>query len=331
MGQQDRHSPFGGCKFLFLVFLLCVFAAANVSSGLAAEKDYPNRPINLILGFSPGGVSDLAATIIGEKLSLVLGQQIVPVYKPGAGGILAASYVRKSKPDGYNLLLVAGGMFLPLVKLDYSIDDFIFLGMVTRTPYFICVQAQSRWKTFKEFVEEVKKSPGKFTFGTTGTNMPGFFIETMVAKFTGIQLTMIPYKSCGEAMTGLLGGHVDSYFCAGAAALSEPKFVRVLAVPEDKRLPGFEHVPTLRELGYPFTYSGGHSFAVPKGTPPEIVKKLADAIKITMEKYSAEIGAKLINAHMWPAYFGPQEAFARQKAKDEIDMKIMNESKKGAK
>jgi tripartite-type tricarboxylate transporter receptor subunit TctC len=331
MGQQDRHSPFGGCKFLFLVLLLCVFAATNISSGLAAEKDYPNRPINLILGFSPGGVSDLAATIIGEKLSLVLGQQIVPVYKPGAGGILAASYVQKAKPDGYTMLLIAGGMFLPIVKLDYTHEDFIFLAKVTRTPYFFAVQAQSRWKTLKEFVEEAKKDPGKLNFGTTGTNMPGYFLYTIIAKYTGIKLTMVPFKSCGEAMTALLGGHVDAYSCAGGGAVAESKLVRVLAIPEEKRLEGFENVPTFTELGYPFVYSGGHSFAVRKGTPPEIVKKLTDAIKITMEKYSKEIGPKLINAQMWPVYYGPKEAFEIQKAKDEVEMKIMKEGKAAGK
>lgn len=313
--------------------LIALFSWAGVLAGtsicLAAEPAYPNRPVNMIIGFAPGGASDLAGQIISEKLSAVLGQPVLVTHKPGAGGIVAASYVRKSKPDGYNLLLLAPSMFLPteVKKLDYTHDDFAFLTMFTRIPYFMCVQAQSRWKNLKDFIEDAKKSPGKITYGTTGTNVGGYFVAQLLSKHAGIKLTLVPFKSCGEAMTGLLGGHVDSFFCPGVGAVSEATLVRVLAIPEEKRLQGYEQVPTFSELGYPVLYSGGHALAVPKETPPEIVKKLSAAVKTTMEKYSSEIAEKLRKVELWAAYYEPPAAVRAYKQIFEVERAIIMETK----
>ena len=317
-----------------LVGVLVVFMAiiAYTPSAVAADT-YPNRPINLIVGFSPGGASDLVSTIIAEKWSIVLGQTIVNVHKPGAGGLIAASYVRKAKADGYTLMIAANSMWQPteVKKLDYTIDDFAFMGRISKSPFFACVHAKSRWKNLKEFVEEAKKNPGKITYGTTGTNVGGYYVAQMLSKEAGIKLNLVPFKSCGDAMTGLLGQHVDSYFCPGVGAVGESGLVRILALPEEKRMEGFEQAPTFTELGYPIVYSGGHTIAGPKEMPREVIKKLTDTLKVTMEKYSKEIGAKLKNANLFPVYADPQGAVKWTKDVYELEARITRESKEAGK
>lgn len=303
------------------VFVMVLVILGNVSPNFAAET-YPSRPINLIVGFTPGGASDLSATVIAEKWEKVLGQPIVKVHKPGAGGIIAASYVRRSKPDGYTLLLTVSSMFLPtqLKKLDYTLDDFTFIGRFTTSPIFAAVQAKSKWKNLKDFVEDAKRNPGEITYATTGTNVAGYFVAQKLSQLAGIRLKLVPFKSCGDAAKALLGGHVDSYFCPGVGAVGEKELVRVLAIPMPKRLEGFENIPTFTELGYPFVYSGGHSILAPKATPSEVAKKLVDTLKITMQKYSKEIRSQLKNANLIPYYMGPQET--KNYIKDLIDMQI---------
>ena len=202
----------------------------------ASEKGYPNKPINMIIGFSPGGATDLGSKIIAEKMGEFLGQPLVANYKPGGGGTLAASLVAKSKPDGYTVLSILKLMNLPpeVKKLDYKLDDFILTGMWGRAPYYICVKADSKWKSFKDFIESAKKEPGKYTFGTIGTTGGGFFIYGLLVKHAGIKLTYVPFKSCADTMTAVMGGHLDSYFCPGAGFISETAVVRTLATGEEK-------------------------------------------------------------------------------------------------
>ena len=328
--RTQKDEARGGIGRIFLLALVLAFIPllfANTPQVSANEEAYPDKPINLILGFSPGGASDLAGKIIADKLSIVLGKPVVSVYKPGAGGVIAASWVRKSPPDGYNVLLTVSSMFLPpeAKQLDYSHDDFEFLGAFTRVPYFMAVQ-QNRWKSLKEFVDEAKKQPGKLTFGTTGTNVGGYFVAQLFSKHAGIQITLVPFKSCGDAMKGLLGGHIDSYFCVGTGAISERKLVRTLAVAEAKRLEAHPDFPTFKELGYPVVYGGAHGLAVTKGTPEKIVKKLTAALKTAMDKYSKEIAEKLKIVDLAANYLGPKEAVQDYKQIYEIERTIIKET-----
>jgi tripartite-type tricarboxylate transporter receptor subunit TctC len=312
--NQKIESQREGARIFLSIFIFSLISLMLVNPAPVSGKEdpYPDKPINLIIGFSPGGASDLAGKIIADKLSAVLGKPVVSVYKPGAGGVIAASWVRKSPPDGYNILLTVTSMFLPpeAKKLDYSHDDFKFLGVFTRVPYFMAVQEKSRWKNLGDFVQEAKKNPGKLTFGTTGTNVGGYFVAQLFSKTAGISLTLVPFKSCGDAMTGLLGGHIDSYF----------------AVPEEKRLQAHPEFPTFKELGFPVVYGGGHGLAVAKGTPENIVRKLTAALKTAMDRYSKEITEKLKIVDLEATYFGPQDAVREYKRIYEIERGIIKET-----
>lgn len=290
---------------LALSFFLFTISA---SSSLAAEKPYPNRPINMIVGFAPGGASDLGSKVISDRLGEFLGEPLVPVYKPGGGGTLSASYVAKAKPDGYTVLVMVSFMNLPpeVKKLDYKLEDFVLTGMWGRAPYFIIVKAD-RWKNLREFVEDARKSPGKLTYGTTGVATGGYFVYSLLAKYAGIKITLVPFKSCGESMTALLGGHIDSYFCVGAGGAGESPLVKTLATAEEKRLEGFPDIPTISELGWPVKFSTWYTFAFPKGTPKEIVDTFSNAQKKAIEKYSREISEGLRKVDMWPIFLDRQE------------------------
>lgn len=323
MLKTEQRNQSGDRFSSILQLAVVVLFAMTASVGGAAEKSYPQRPINMIVGFAPGGASDLGSKIISDEVSKVIGQPLLSVYKPGATGALAASFVKKSTPDGYTMLVVTSSIFIPpeLRKVDYSIDDFIITGITAKVPYFMAVRAQSPWKNLKDFAAEAKKSPGKLTFGTTGTAVGGYWVYQLFAKYAGIELTFVPFKSCGEVMTALLGGHIDAYSCVGVGAISETTLVRPLAVAEDKRLEGYANVPTFSEQGYPVVFRGINGLAFPKGTPKDAVTKMADAQRIVMEKHGREIGEKLRSVDMWPAYFGPQESLREFRTSYEtIDM-----------
>jgi tripartite-type tricarboxylate transporter receptor subunit TctC len=295
-------------KYGTVIMLLSIFCLA-LSPSWAAEEKYPNRPINLIVGFSPGGASDLGSKVIAEKLPEFLGQRLVSTYKPGGGGTLSASYVAKAKPDGYTVLVMVSFMNVPpeLQQVDYTLDDFILTGMYARTPYFVMVKADSKWKDLKDFVEDARKSPGKFNVGSGGVNTGGDFVQRLLCKKAGIQLVHVPFKGCSGALTALLGGHIDADFCVGAGGTQEANLVRALAVAEEKRLEGLPQVPTLKELGYPVTFSTWYTFAFPKGTPKKIVDIFSRAQENAIKKYSKEITESLGNLNMWPVFMNQGE------------------------
>jgi tripartite-type tricarboxylate transporter receptor subunit TctC len=298
-----------------------------------AAEQYPSRPINMIVGFAPGGASDLGSKIIADRLTEFLGQPLTPVYKPGGGGALSASFVAKTKPDGYTTLVMVSFMNLPpeARKLDYKLDDFILAGMWGRAPYFIFVKADSRWKTLKDLVEEAKKNPGKLSFGSTGATAGGTFVYRLLAKYSGAKMTEVPFKSCGEVMTALLGGHIDAYFCVGAGGATESALVRNLACAEEKRLPGLENVPTITELGWPAQFSTWYTFAFPRGTPKDVVDRFSAAQKKAIEKYSKEISEALRRVDMWPIFMDRQATVKEFQNQYEVIRMIMKEAGPAAK
>ena len=325
--EKGRHWKRVG---LFVISFLSVLLILNAGAPVSWAK-YPDRPINMIVGFSPGGASDLGSKVVADKLEEFLGEPLVANYKPGGGGTLSASYLAKAKQDGYTTLVMVSFMNLPpeVKKLDYSLNDFLLTGLWGRAPYFIMVKADSKWKTLKDLVEDAKKNPGKLTFGTTGATAGGNFVYSLLAKHAGIKMTMVPFKSCGDTLTALLGGHIDSYFCVGAGGVQESNLVRTLATAEEKRLEGLPDIPTIAELGWPVYFSTWYSFAFPKGTPEEIVDTFARAQEKAIQKYKKEITQNLNRVNMWPAFGDPQAAVKEFRNQYNVIKEIMEETKGG--
>lgn len=318
--ERIQRSPLG----LFLLLSVLFFHLPHAS----ADSTYPNRPINMIVPFAPGGGNDLASKSITERITEFLGQPIISVYKPGGGGSLGAAFAAKAKPDGYTILsgdmssLVIG----PIVKqLDYKLEDLIPVGMYGKIPIMLAVKADARWKTLKEFVTEAKQNPGKLQVSSFGKLSTADFVIELFSKHAGIKITHVPFKASGEALTAVLGGHADGAVVTGTGGLLEAGSIRILAVSEEKRLEGLPDVATFQEFGYRVLLSGRYSLCFPKGTPQECIDKLWEAQKKVFERYPKEIRERLRKVDLWPEFLNPEETARKFKEEREKIIKIAEE------
>lgn len=320
-----RKLGFSGFLLLLLTYLLLM----GVSSFAAwAAEEYPNRPITMIVPFAPGGGSDLGSKVISDKISEFLGQPLISVHKPGGGGSLGAAFVAKSKPNGYTILVsdLSAHVLPPIVKkVDFVFDDFIPIGAYGMIPVWLAVKADSRWKTLNDLIVEEKKSPGKLKVGTYGTLTVAHFILELINKYGGVKLTHVPFKSSGEVLTQMLGGHIDAGMIAGAGGYLESGVVRILAVADKKRLDGLPDIPTFIESGYPIAISPRYSLCFPKGTPEEIVNKFSKALEMAFNRYGKEIKEGLRRVEIWAVFLNREEALKHYKTQYELLYKIAEE------
>lgn len=307
-------------RFLLLALL--------VAGATPAWAQYPNRAINMIVPYAPGGGADLGSRVIADRMAEFLGQRMVSVYKPGGGGSLGAAFVAKAAPDGYTVLV---GSQTPLVlspivkKMDYKLDDFALVGNYGCIPLWLAVKSDARWKTLKEFVDEAKKGAGKLTVGSYGKLTMAEFVIQLFSKHAGISLTHVPFKSSGEALTNVLGKNVDAALVSGAGGLLESGAVRILAVAEKARLDGLPGVPTFSDVGYPVVVRACYSFAVPKSTPKEVVDRLYQAQRKAFERYPSEIAQGLRKVELWSSLSSPEEAVAGYREDYQLLYKLADE------
>jgi tripartite-type tricarboxylate transporter receptor subunit TctC len=305
-----------------LVWLLTILAVSlplsfRVCPAIAAS-DYPNRPIQLIVAYPPGGGSDLGSRIIAERLGEFLGQPVMIANKPGAGGVIGITAAAKSKPDGYTIANCSTTplIILPLTKtgLEYGMQDFELICAFAKIPVFLSVKPDAPWKDLREFVAEAKKSSNRLRYSTYGAQSLVHFAMEAFAKEAGISLTHIPYPGSPQALSAVMGGHVEVAITTGTGGLLGSGSVRALATAEEKRLDDFPDVPTFREQGYDIVMYPIYGHVAPKGTPKEIIQKLYGAHQKAFEKYKDSIMEALKKAEYIPMLMGPiefQERFKR--------------------
>ena len=287
-----------------ILFLSILVIPPHSSFTWAAEEAFPNRPINLVVSMAPGGNLDTQGKIVGDRLGEVLGQPVLRVHKPGGGGVLAASFVAKSKPDGYTLFTgTSSNLVLPpiLKKLDYSLKDFIPLGIYCKGIIYVFVKKDAPWKTIQELVAEAKKRPLKVS--SYGKNSHAEAVIEAFSKQAGIKLAHVPYKNCSEAVTALLGGHVDADFCSGSVGQVAAGAVRILAVADYERLKIYPDVPTLKEAGYPVALPMLYSLMTPRQTPQKTVDTLAKGMQEVFKRYGKEVEEELIRLDFMPLFY----------------------------
>lgn len=289
---------------LIVAALLCGGAAASMAAG------YPDHPVKLMVGFTAGGPASTISVLIAKKVSEFLEHPMVVEHKPGGSASLAATYVAKSKPDGYTLFTASDSPLLtaPLITPDltYTLDDFIPIIGYGISPCMIDVR-KGRWNSLHELIADAKKNPGKFSYSTQGVNSFTHMFVKIFFDQAGIDLKMIPYPGTAESIAALLGGHVDVAFVGGTGGLYEAGRLDILAVSEKARLSTFPKVPTLAELGYPLVFNAAYFLSAPKGVPPEVVNKLTVAHRKAFEKYGDEISATLKKFEMFPAFMSAKE------------------------
>jgi tripartite-type tricarboxylate transporter receptor subunit TctC len=262
----------------FLTLVLFAFVIAGTVSAFAA--DFPTKPIEMQVAYAAGGLVDSMARAIAKNMEETLGQPVVVVNKPGAGGALGVTALKSAKPDGYTIGVVTGITltYTPLVqKTNYSLEDFKYLASVGRFQEAFVAPPDKPYKNFKELVAYAKKNPG-MTYASM--NIIAENILTAVAKKEGIEWRAIPTKGGSEVMTAVVGKHVDFGFSGGI----HPPFVKsgdmiVLAGLGKKRLLASPEVPTLIESGYDLFFDNDNIVFAPKGIPEDVAKKLTAAIE----------------------------------------------------
>jgi tripartite-type tricarboxylate transporter receptor subunit TctC len=275
-------------RLSILGIALAALAAAPLGSASAQPaSDFPNRPVTFVVPFPPGGASDIFARMLGQKLSVQLGQPFVVENRAGATGLIGTQYVARAKPDGYTLLVASNSsqVIAPLLKTTPpfdSVKDFEPITMLGRYPFALDVNPKVPARTVQELVALAKKSPGKLNFGSIGDGSGTHLVAEMFKQRTGIDITHIPYKGTAALGTALVAGEIDIQFDSVGAAkpLVDSGRVRALAVTGSKRSPLLPNVPSLAEEGFDkvdATIWIG-AFA-PKGTPHEVVAKVAEGMR----------------------------------------------------
>jgi tripartite-type tricarboxylate transporter receptor subunit TctC len=270
------------------------------SAGALAQGAWPdNKPIRIVVGFAPGGFTDVLARLIGQKLSERLGTPVVVENKPGAAGTLGADLVAKSKPDGYTLLLahsnsnsVAPALY---PKLPYNIlADFTPIIPVANTPLLLTVHPSVPAKDVKEFIGLAKSKPGGLRFASSGGGSAQHLAAERFQLATGTQMTHIPYKGSGQAIVDLLSGQVELNFESPPNVMAHARAgkLRLLAITSDKRSPLLPEVPTMAESGVK-NAEMLQWFAVmgPAKLPADITKRLNTEIAAILK--SPDVAGKI--------------------------------------
>ncbi|KAF1021290.1 MAG: hypothetical protein GAK30_01910 [Paracidovorax wautersii] len=263
-------------------------AALTVAWPLAgrAQQTYPDRTITLLVPFSPGGGTDIAARLMADQLGKKLGQAVVVDNRAGAAGQIAADAVARAKPDGYTLLFANSGLMAInpwLYKLSHDpARDFEPVSMFADLPFALVASPKVQARTVPQLVEQLRAQPDQFTFASSGSGGAPHLAGEKFQLATGTKMTHVPYKGGGPAMADLVAGHVDLLF---ASVLETASYVKsgklvALAVTGPQRSPVLPDVPTLTEAGIRDADTGSWTAVLaPKGTPKAIVDQLSATIR----------------------------------------------------
>ena len=258
-------------------------AALTASPALAA---FPDKPLRVIVPFAPGGGTDAITRSLGVGMAEALGQPVIVDNKPGAGTIIGTDAVAKSAPDGYTLVMATFAHAVnPALqpKLPYDTDKaFAPIALIGVSPNVLVVRADRPYKTVAELVAAAKAKPGSLTFASQGNGTSAHLAGELFKSLAKVNITHVPYRGAGPAMTDLLGGQVDMMFATAAAArpfVSAGK-MRALAVTTAHRSPAYADVPTLAESGVPgYAAESWYGLYAAAGTPKDVIARLNDAVR----------------------------------------------------
>ena len=246
-------------------------------------QTYPAKPVKIVVATGAGTVDDLPARIIAEKLSQILGQQFFVENRPGAGGSIGQTFVMKSLPDGYTLLLAGGSMAgarYANANVTYDvIRDFTPISQVVTSEFALVVNAALPVRDVKELVAYAKANPGKVTFGTIGAGQMPYWNLMLFNSLTGVPVVEVPYKATPEVLTDIVAGRVDYYITGLASSLPLKEKLRILAVTTRDRSPTAPEVPTMAEAALPgYDMPSWSSIMGPAKMQPEHITILNKAI-----------------------------------------------------
>lgn len=311
-----------------LIPVLAIVTGWVISSGVS-QAAYPEKPVTMVVPFPAGGRTDLTARVVSQYLPKHLGQPVVVVNKPGAGGVLGAKEVAAAAPDGYTLGLFSTAAVTAqyTVATPTNLSDYVTISVVNIDPMALAVKYDAPWKTLADLVAYCRKNPDKVRVGM----IPGASAQIFAggfAKAANVKTIYVPFKGDADGVAALAGGHIEAHVAVPVSykALADAKKVRILGVAAESRSTLYDDIPTFRENGVDLVIGSFHIVFAPKGTPAEIQAKLADALAKTMKEseltkqmYSANLGVAYMNQADTAQFLARQDGLYR-KLIDELGM-----------
>jgi tripartite-type tricarboxylate transporter receptor subunit TctC len=304
----------------FLRWLAAASIALTLSSTVLAQ--YPEKPIFLVIPFSPGGSNDIVGRLVSAELNRSYAKQVIPDNKAGGGGVVGWSLAAKAPADGYTLLVsdmsfaIAAGLF-PKLSFDPK-KDFVPVSTVATVPFVVVVNPQVPAKNIQELISLAKSKPGMLNYGSAGNGTNSHLAAELFKQKTGVNITHVPYKGAAAAMSDLMGHQIDIVFTALPTALSQIRSgrVRPILVTSNERVSILPDVPSVKEAGLPeMQMDFWAGIAAPAGTPQAVVEKLNADITAAMNSATAK--RALSEQGLTPV--GDSTAAARTFMNSEID------------
>jgi tripartite-type tricarboxylate transporter receptor subunit TctC len=263
----------------------------------AAAESYPSEPIKLVVPYVAGASTDTLARMVGQDVGEDLKQPVIVENHPGAGGTIAADYVKRQRGDGYTFGFTTDGILSvnPAIykKLNYdSLKDFTPLSIAVKAPLVLVVRADSSFKTAQELIAYAKAHPDGLNYGSAGVGSSQHMAGELMNYMAGVKITHVPYRGGEPAMTDLLGGHITMMFVQTASAknLADKGMIRILAIGSPRRNKQFPDVPTFEEIGLKgYDSDTWYGFNMPPNTDPKIVEVLHASIVKSLKKRAAQL------------------------------------------
>jgi tripartite-type tricarboxylate transporter receptor subunit TctC len=297
---------------------VAVLMVGGITALQAAEMNYPVRPVRMLISYPPGGPSDLAARLIAPHLTESLGQQFITDNRGGAGGTLAVGLLTQATPDGYTLLMSAGGeiVIAPNLRSKLPYDptkDIIPISRVGSSQLVLVVHPSVAAKSVQDLVALAKAKPGTINFASAGSGSTAHLAGEQFKYLAGINIVHVPYKGAGPALAELIGGQVQMLISAYSSASAHIKAgkLRPLGVTGLKRIASAPDLPTIAETVPGYEVLSWYGLHAPKGTPPAIINRLHRELAMIIRK--PEISARLVGLGIEPEGNSPQEFLAQIK------------------
>jgi len=295
--------------------LLGALVAAALLTPAAFAQNFPTKAVRIIVPFGAGGVADVTARVVAQKMAESLGQAVVIENKPGAGGIVAGDTVAKAEPDGHTLLLMSNGTAVSeglFKSLPFkTLQDFAPVSTLGYFDLAVVTAANSRFKTFGELLAFAKANPGKLNLGSINVGSTQHLTAEMFKSAAGVDVQIVPFNGTPAVVTALRGGQIDAAVEIVAPVLTQiqSKALRALAVTSDKRAAVLPDVPTTKEAGLPgYVARSWNGLAAPAKTPAPVIAKLNQAIVAALN--SPDVKKKLHDLNVEAQPSTPQEASA---------------------
>jgi tripartite-type tricarboxylate transporter receptor subunit TctC len=309
-----------------------LFILMALSSAWAAAQSWPHKPVKFIVPFAPGGATDIAARMLGEKLTQVWGQTVIIENRGGAGGALGAAEAARAAPDGYTLFFPSGSVMTAnqhvYTRLNYDPEkDFVPVTNVVSGPQVLVVPAGSPYRTVKDLVDAARANPGKLTFGHAGIGTQTHLAAENFLYQAKADAVSVPYKGEAPALAGLVGGEISFALTNLAAAIPHLQGgrLRALGVTSLAEAPQLPDVPPVAATLPGFENAGWFGIVAPAGTPKEIVQKVYEDTRKTLE--STEMRARFFAQGLAPVGNSPAQFAAAMKAESGLWAKVVRERK----